>query len=50
MVSSLSNLANNSAKGRHKIKYEHDNKKCKTCGIKCKDNKCFLEYPNVKDD
>ena len=35
MASSLSNLVNNLAEGIHKIKckYEHDNKKRKTCGI-----------------
>ena len=39
MSSSLSNLVNNLAERVHKIKckYEYDNKKCETCGIKCKD-------------
>ena len=32
------------------MKYEHDNKKCETCGIKYKDCKCLLEYINFKDD
>ena len=36
MASSLSDLANNFAEGIHKIKckYEHDDKKCETCGVK----------------
>ena len=36
----------------HKIKckYEHDKKKCDTCGIKCKDLEYFLEYKSVIDD
>ena len=38
LVSSLSNLVNNLAKGIHKVKckYGHDDKKCETCGIKYK--------------
>ena len=28
----------------------HDDKKCKTCRIKCKYYDCFLEYINFKDD
>ena len=34
MASSLSNLTDNLAEGINKIKskYEHDNKKCETCG------------------
>ena len=52
MVSSLSNLINNVSEGIYKIKckYGHDDKKCKTCGIKYKDWECFLEYTNFKDD
>ena len=52
MVSSLSNLANKLPVGIHKIKCKngHDNKKCKTCGIKCKNYECCLENTNVKDD
>ena len=36
MASSLSSLVNNLAEGIPKIKckYGHDDKKCKTCGIK----------------
>ena len=33
-----------------KCKYEQDDKKCETCGIKYKDWACFLEYINFKDD
>ena len=46
LVSSLSNLVNNVAEGIHKIKckYEDNDKKCETCGIKYKDCDCFLEY------
>ena len=29
---------------------EHDEKKCKSCGIKYKPFDCFLEYENFKDD
>ena len=52
MTSSLSNLVDNLAEGFHKIecKYGHDNKKCKTCEIKCKDCEYCLEYTNGKDD
>ena len=52
MASSLSNLVNNLAKGIHKIKckYGHDNKKCKTYGIKYKDCECCLEYTRTKND
>ena len=28
----------------------HDNKKCKTCGIKYKDCEGCLKYNNIKDD
>ena len=50
MTSSLSNFVNNFIEGIHKIKckYEHDNRKCDTCGIKCKNCECFLEYTNCK--
>ena len=51
MVSSLSNLVNNLAKGIYKIqcKYEHGNKKWKTFEIRY--NKCesYLEYTNFED-
>ena len=33
-----------------KCKYEHDDKKCETYGIKYKHCHCFLEYTNFKDD
>ena len=38
MRSSLSNLVNSLSGGiiNLKCKYGHDNKKCETCGIKCK--------------
>ena len=49
---SISNLANNLAEGIHKIKCknEHENKKCKTCGINYEDCNCFLEYTIFKDN
>ena len=52
MASSLSNLVNNFSGGIHRIKckFGHDDKKCKTCGIKCKYCDCFLPYENFKDD
>ena len=52
MVSSLSNLVNNVFEGIHRIEWKrrHDDKKCKTCGIKFKYCDCFLEYINFKDD
>ena len=36
MATSILNLVNNLAEGNHRIKckYEHDNKKCETCGVK----------------
>ena len=45
MASSLSNLVGNLSEGIHKIKckFGHDDKKCKTCGIKYKVCDCFLE-------
>ena len=47
-TSSLSNLVDNFAERVHyKYKYGHDNKKFETCGIKCKDCECCLEYINV---
>ena len=51
MASSLSNLVNNLSEGIHRIKCKcrHDDKKCVTCGIKCKHCGCFLEYTNFKD-
>ena len=50
MASSLSNLENKFSEGmdRIKCKYEHDDKKCETCGIKYKYYDCFLEYSNFK--
>ena len=38
MTSSLASLVNNLSEGIHRIKckYEHDDKKCGTCGIKDK--------------
>ena len=52
MASSISNLINNLSEGLHRIKckLEHDDKKCKICGIKYKYCDCFLEYTNFKDD
>ena len=52
MASSLSNLVNNPSEGIHRIKckYGRGNKKCETCGIKCKDCSCFLKYTHFKDD
>ena len=52
MANSLSSLVNNLSEGIHKIKckYVHDDKQCKTCGIKYKYWDCFLEYRKVKDD
>ena len=52
MASSLSNLFDNVSEGIHIIKFKcrHDDKKCETCGIKCKYCDCFLEYKNFKDD
>ena len=45
MASALSNLVNNLAEEIDKIKrkYENDDKKYGTCGIKYKDRKCFLK-------
>ena len=50
MVSSLSIFDDNLAEGTYKIKckYGHDNKECKTFGIKYNDWQCCLEYTNVK--
>ena len=50
MPCSLSNVIHNLDEGIHKIKckYGHDNKNCETCGIKCKDCVCFLEYINFQ--
>ena len=44
MASYLSDLVNNLSEGIHRIKcrYEHDDKKCETCGIKYKYRDCFL--------
>ena len=50
MASSWPNLGNNLTEGirRVKFKYEHDNKKCETCGSKYKNWECFLEYKNLR--
>ena len=32
------------------MKYGRDDKKWETCGIKCKDCECCLEYTSVKDN
>ena len=52
MANSLLNLVNNLAEGIRNIKckYRHDDKKCGTCGNKCNDCDCFLEYKNFKDN
>ena len=49
MVTSLSNLFNSLSEGNER-EFEHDDKKCETCGIKHKYCKCFLEYKNFKND
>ena len=51
-ASSISNLVSNLSAGIHRIKckYEHDDKKCETCKIKCKYCDCFLEYTNFRDN
>ena len=51
MTSPLSNLVNNLTEGtdKTKCKYGHDDKKCETLRIKCKNWECFLKYPNFKD-
>ena len=48
MASSLSNLVNNLAEGidKTKGKYGHNNKNCKTSGIKYKDFECCFELQN----
>ena len=50
--SSLSSLVNNVSEGihRNKCKFEYEDKRYETCGIKCKYCDCFLEYINFKDD
>ena len=45
MVSLLSNLVNNLAE-----RNDHNDRKCKTYGIKYKDCDYSLEYTNIKDD
>ena len=52
IASSLSSLVNNLSEGIHRIKckYEHDDKKCETFGMKYKYCDCFLEYTNFTDD
>ena len=49
MGSSLSNLVNNFSEGIYRVNCS-DDKKCETCGIKCKFCDCFLECTNFKDD
>ena len=52
MASFLPNLVNNLSEGIHRIKckYEHNDRKCKTCEIEYEYCNCFLEYTNFKDD
>ena len=52
MAKSLLNHVNNLSEGIHKNKcnYGHDDKKCETCGFKCKYCDCFLECTDFKDD
>ena len=52
IFSLLSNLVKNHSDAIHRInlKFGHDNKKCETCGIKCRYCSCFLEYTYFKDD
>ena len=52
MARALSNLVNNISEGIHRVKceYGHDDKKCKTSGIKYKHCYCFVEYTNLKND
>ena len=50
MTRPLSNLVNNLSAGLRRIKCKlgHDDKKCKTWGIKYKHRDCFHEYTNLK--
>ena len=50
MASSLSNLINNLSEGIHRIKckFGHDDKKCKTYGIKYKYCDCFVNSEILK--
>ena len=52
MATSLSNLVSNLSEEVHRIKckFGHDDKKCKSCGIKYKYCDYFLEYIKYKDD
>ena len=52
MASNLSNLVNNLSEGIYKIKCKlgQNDKKCETCGIKCKYCDGSLECKNFKDD
>ena len=52
MASSLLNLVNNFSEGVHRIKckYEHNDKKFGTFGIKYEYCDCFLEYINFEED
>ena len=49
MTRSLSRLVNNLSEGiyRIKVKFERDDKKCETWGIKYKCCGCFLEYTYI---
>ena len=51
MTSLLPNIDKNHSEGinRIKCKFGHGDLKCKTCGIRCKYCKCFLEYKHFKD-
>ena len=49
MASSLSNLVSSFSEGIYRMNCNND-KKCETCGIKCKFCDCFLEYTNFKND
>ena len=50
LASSLSSPVNTFFEGVRRVKciYEHDQKKCQTCGIKYKYCDCFLEYTSCK--
>ena len=47
---SLYSLVDTFAEGIHKVKCKHryDNKKCKYCGIRWKDCKCFFNTHTLK--
>ena len=52
MANSLSNLVNNLSERIHRVKckFGYNDKKCETCGIKCKYLDGFLEFASLKDD